>query len=81
MTQIPFGKYSKGSDIRELDKIPSDYFVWLQQEEWFEENWPEVAEQVEEIMAERESNGTHWNKWEEEMNMSDVIYGKGKDFV
>ncbi len=81
MTQMPFGKYSKGTDIRELDKCPSDYITWLQAQEWWEEKWPELAEEANEIMAERNSSGTHWNKWEEEMNMSDLIYGEGKPFV
>jgi uncharacterized protein (DUF3820 family) len=81
MTQMPFGRYSKGTDIRELDACPSDYIIWMQEQEWFEEKFPQLAEEATEIMAEREESGTHWNKWEEEMSMSEVIYGKGKPFV
>ncbi len=82
MTQMPFGKYSKGTDIRELHKCPSDYIAWLlgEDQEWFKEKFPELAEEAEGIMAEREASGTHWNKWEEDMDLSDFIYG-GKPFV
>ena len=78
---MPFGKYSKGTDIRELHKCPSDYIIWLQEQEWFEEKFPELSEEAKGIMAEREASGTHWNKWEEDMDLTGVIYGEGKPFV
>lgn len=39
---IPFGKY-KGLD---LDDVPADYLLWLGEQDWLEDKFPEVADYI-----------------------------------
>ncbi len=57
MPVIPFGKF-KGKD---LTAVGSGYLIWLRNEEWFEEKYPDLAEDVgEEIQIRERSKGHFW---------------------
>ncbi len=81
MTIMPFGKYTEGPNQREVDACPSDYLQWLLEQEWFEDKWPELKEEVAGVMDEREVQGTHWDKWEEELGLDSVRNDDGERFI
>ena len=54
---MPFGKY-RGQDVGE---VPSGYFEWLLEQEWFEEpRWADLREEVENEMEIRDRSDAHF---------------------
>lgn len=64
---IPFGKFSpNGADPRELKEIPTDYLQWVLEQDWVEDRYgEELVEEIELVLAERDSMDTHWHEYEE----------------
>ena len=82
MTLLSFGKYSTGAVQRDINEMPSDYLHWLMETDWFEDKFPEHHEEVESVLSERDAQGGHWDKWEEEIDFegfgADIFEGGGK---
>jgi len=73
MTIWPIGHTYDG---REISDLPSDYMQWALEQPWFEDRFPDLHEEVTNVMTERTRQDTHWDRWEEDMDMSDVLYGE-----
>ena len=53
---MPFGKHVD-EDIRE---VPSDYFEWLLDEDWFEEKFEKLCQRIKEEMETRTRSYGHF---------------------
>ena len=53
--EMPFGKH-KGQSIHD---IPSPYFRWLLDQDWFEQQYPEIMTEVEGLLEWRDKYKQH----------------------
>ena len=53
---MPFGKYSG----KPLHLITSRYLIWLTEQDWFEKKYPDLLEDVEWEITQRDKEGSHF---------------------
>ena len=58
MAIIPFGKY-RGEEIED---IPSSYLRFLLNEEWFEERFEDLYDEVSDVYDYRDRHDLHWEE-------------------
>ena len=56
-SKLPFGKF-KGQSLAE---IPSSYLSWLLEQDWFEDEYVSLFDDVQEENRWREETGSHFN--------------------
>jgi len=56
---IPFGKFSRASNRKTLEEIPSDYLQWFENQDWCD-NYPELLEAVGRVLRWRTKNNGHF---------------------